>query len=110
MEFLSYPILLVKFYYVDVTVGFLKHIFSHTRYFIYMLSIPLMFKTFFKPLKGEYRNQLVVFSIVAGMIIKFVLLSVSTVLLLLFIIFEFTFFVLFLIFPFLAVYLFLNKI
>lgn len=110
MEFLSYPILLVKFYYGDVTIGFLKHILSHIRYFIYMLSMPLLFKTFFKPLKGEYRNQLVVFSIVAGMIVKFVLLAVSTVLLLLFILFEFTFFALFLIFPFLVVYLFFNTI
>lgn len=42
-----------------------------------LLSVPLLIKTFFKPLKNEYRDGLVLFSIIMGMIIKLVLLLIS---------------------------------
>ncbi|MBP9716524.1 MAG: hypothetical protein KBD51_01130 [Candidatus Levybacteria bacterium] len=35
-----------------------------------ILSLPLMLRTFFKPLKNEYRKGLVVFSIGMGIFIK----------------------------------------
>ena len=40
------------------------------RYAASLLSIPLILKTFFKPLKNEYREGLVLFSVLAGIFIN----------------------------------------
>jgi hypothetical protein len=42
-----------------------------------LLSLPLLVRTFFKPLKNEYRDGLVLFSVIFGMVIKSILISVS---------------------------------
>lgn len=47
-----------------------------------MLSVPILLKTFFKPLKNEYRDGLVWFSIIMGMLVKSVILFVDFVILL----------------------------
>lgn len=47
------------------------------RYVASLLSLPLLLRTFFKPLKNEYRQGLVFFSIVFGMIIKSALISIG---------------------------------
>jgi len=43
-----------------------------------LLSLPLLVRTFFKPLKNEYRDGLVLFSVIFGMVIKSMLISVSS--------------------------------
>lgn len=78
MYLLLYPLLVVEFYYVDGT-RFLVHSTKNlTIYTIKLLSIPLLAKTFFKPLKNEYHQGLIRFSIIAGIIVKTILITVST--------------------------------
>lgn len=47
-----------------------------------LLSFPALLRTFFKPLKSEYREGLVLFSIFMGIIIKSIILIVSAIILL----------------------------
>ncbi|MDP1690316.1 MAG: hypothetical protein Q8L52_03935, partial [bacterium] len=44
-----------------------------------ILSLPLMIRTFFKPLKNEYRKGLVAFSIGMGIFIKTILIAVDLI-------------------------------
>ena len=79
---LLYPYFLVGFWYRDFLFGAIK-----TSYYVFiytqdLLSVPLLSRTFFKPLKSEYREGLVFFSIFMGILIKSILLLVAMVLLL----------------------------
>ena len=77
IAFLFYPYYLFSFWYKDVVGGVFRFLLSFNRYAASLLSVPLLLKTFFKPLKNEYRQGLVFFSIIAGILIKSALLSVS---------------------------------
>lgn len=81
--FLLYPIYLFIFWYKDVLVGLFNFYAVFNKYVAQLLSLPLLFKTFIKPLKNEYRQGLVVFSIVSGIVIKSVLISIDLLILLL---------------------------
>ncbi len=81
--FLLYPIYLFIFWYKDVLVGLFNFYAVFNKYVAQLLSLPLLVKTFFKPLKNEYRQGLVVFSIVSGIVIKSVLISIDLLVLLL---------------------------
>lgn len=77
MAFLYYPIYLATFYYKDVVGGVVRFFVGIDKYLISLFSISLLLRTYFKPLKNEYRQGLVGFSRVAGIVVKSVLLSVS---------------------------------
>ena len=51
-------------------------------YIMELLSVPILLRTFFKPLKNEYREGLVFFSIITGVVIKLILLTTSALFLL----------------------------
>jgi len=87
IAFLYYPLLLIEFWYKDVLFGLANFFVRFNRYMISLLSLSLLVRTFFKPLKNEYRDGLVLFSIFFGMVIKAVLISVilSIVLIIIFI-------------------------
>lgn len=77
MPLLLYPVYLLKFWYIDATAlffHFYKEIFS---YCISLFSIQSLIYTFFRPVKNEYRKELVLFSILFGMAVKSVLLIIS---------------------------------
>lgn len=57
--------------------GVLTFFIEFNRYTASLLSIPLLLRTFFKPLKNEYRQGLVLFSIVAGVLVKGFLVSIG---------------------------------
>lgn len=77
IAFFYYPFYLVSFWYKDVLGGTFDFFASFNRYLVSLLSIPLLLKTFFKPLKNEYREGLVLFSIIFGIVIKSSLLSIT---------------------------------
>ncbi len=77
MVFLLYPLYLITFWYVDVVRGFINFFINFNRYLVSLLSFSILLRTFFKPLKNEYRDGLVLFSIIAGIIIKFIILCAS---------------------------------
>ena len=80
--FLAYPLYLLIFWYKDVTLGLFGFFAAFNRYIATLLSLPNSVRTFFKPLKNEYRDGLVLFSIGFGMVVKTVFISVSLLVLL----------------------------
>lgn len=87
LAFIYYPFYLITFWYKDVLGNLLSFFVDFNRYIASLLSFPLLVKTFFKPLKNEYRDGLVIFSIVFGICIKSVLVLVGlfTILVMLFV-------------------------
>lgn len=77
VAFLFYPFYLVSFWYKDVCLSLINFFTLLNRYTVSLLSLALLIKTFFKPLKNEYRDGLVVFSIIFGIFIKTFLLAIS---------------------------------
>ena len=78
VAFLYYPLYLLLFWYKDVLGGLLNFFILFNRYTVSLLSLRLLVRTFFKPLKNEYRDGLVLFSVIFGMVIKSILISVSS--------------------------------
>jgi hypothetical protein len=68
------PVLFLKFWFIEAPwalFGFFK---SLNSAFFVLFSLPLFIRTFFKPLKNEYRQGLVGFSRGMGMFIKSILI------------------------------------
>jgi len=91
---------------MEAPVGMLRFFRYLNLYMISALSIRLLIKTFFKPLKNEYRIGLVWFSIMMGVGFKSVLIITSFIMLILVFAFEIVFLFAFLAFPFIPFYLF----
>lgn len=85
---INYPFYLVRFWYIDVLWGLVVFFGQLNRYLISLLSYDLLIKTFFKPLKNEYRKGLVLFSILFGIFIKSFLISILTLIFILILILE----------------------
>lgn len=104
--YLLLPLDFLKFWYIDAPVQMLRFFGSFNHAFFQLFSLPLLLKTFFKPLKNEYRKGLVGFSIGMGMAVKSALILADFFLLLVFLFVELSIFLLFLIFPLLTVGMF----
>lgn len=100
--YLSLPVLFFKFWYIEAPLRLVKFFFSLNHASLQILSLPLMIRTFFKPLKNEYRQGLVVFSIAMGIIVKTVLILFDLVIYLAILILEVMFIILFLAWPILT--------
>ena len=77
MGILLYPYFLLVFWYHDFFSSSVRVSAGVLVYTADLLSIPLFLKTFFKPLKSEYRQGLVGFSIGAGLTVKTIVLAVT---------------------------------
>lgn len=97
--YLSLPFLFLKFWYIDAPIKIINFFLSLNHSFLQILSLPLMIKTFFRPLKNEYRKGLVFFSIVMGIVIKTFLIVFDLIIYLAIIILEIMFIILFLTWP-----------
>jgi hypothetical protein len=86
MALVLYPIYLLKFWYVDATGYFLREFRMILFYCVQLFSLPLLTRTFFKPLKNEYRGDLVIFSIFFGMAVKSALIIASLLIMILLIV------------------------
>jgi hypothetical protein len=67
---LKFPFIFLKFWYLEAPLNMLRFFASLNKAFFGVFSLLLMIKTFFRPWKNEYRDGLVGFSIVMGMIMK----------------------------------------
>jgi hypothetical protein len=103
MTVLFYPFLVLRFWYTEAIFALFAALASYLSYFTSLLSLPLLVKTFFKPLKNEYREGLVGFSIGMGIFVKTALILLDLLLLLLFFLFEVLIFLGFLLLPLTAV-------
>lgn len=99
------PLLFVKFWFFESPRALIGFFLSLNRAFFQLFSLPLLLKTFFKPLKNEYRSGLIKFSRVMGVIIKLPIIIVDVFLLALLLISEALILVGFLAFPLVTVLL-----
>jgi hypothetical protein len=99
------PVTFLKFWYYDSPLGMFRFFKSLNHAFFQLFSLPLFLKTFWKPLKNEYRQGLVRFSRAMGIVIKSVLIVVDVLLLVILLAVEVCIFVSFLAFPILTVLL-----
>lgn len=108
MSFLYYPFLLLLFWYVELPLKLLLLFGNLNGYVLNELSIPLFLKTFFKPAKFEYREGLILFSIVLGIAFKSVLIVAGLFLFAIVLVVEVIFFFFVLLYPLIPFYLLLR--
>jgi len=108
MGILSYPVLVVLFWYKDGLIEILLYFSSFNKYLIKLFSLRALIQTFFSPLKNEYRKNLVLFSVLFGMFIKFFLIAASVSIIVLFLFIEIFLGLLYVLLPFLPILLFLK--
>lgn len=73
------PIHILLFWYKDAPIALFGFFSSVNTAFFQLFSLPLLLKTFFKPLKNEYREGLVKFSIAMGIVVKSVLIFIDLI-------------------------------
>lgn len=101
--YLSIPLLFLKFWFFDAPVRLIKYFLTFNHAALQFLSLPLMVRTFFTPLKNEYRKGLVGFSIVTGIILKTILIILDLFVMYILITFEILFILFFMSWPFLSI-------
>jgi len=110
MGILSYPLLVVLFWYKEGIFYILLYFRSFDDYCIRLLSLHGLFSSYFKPLKNEYRKNLILFSILFGVIVKTCLIAISLLLLFFILLFEGLLLLLYILFPILPLFiLFLSQ-
>ena len=103
--YLFLPIAFLRFWFIEAPIGLVGYFGSLNRAFLQFFSLPLFLRTFFKPLKNEYREGLVGFSIAMGIMVKSVLIAVDLALLVVLLALEIVFLLYFLLLPFISFYL-----
>lgn len=71
------PFTFLKFWYIEAPLGILGFLTSLNTYLMELFALPLCLRTFFKPLKNEYRQGLVGFSVGMGIFVKTILISID---------------------------------
>lgn len=108
MGILSYPVLVVLFWYKDGLQEILHYFNAFNRYLLKLFSLQALVLTFFRPLKNEYRKNLVVFSILFGMCIKTFLIAASGFVIIFFLVLEVFLGILYVVLPFLPIVLLIK--
>jgi hypothetical protein len=103
--YLSLPFLFLKFWFLEAPERLVRYFFSLNHAALQILSLPLMLRTFFKPLKNEYRKGLVGFSIGMGIAVKTVLIFIESWIMVGLIGLEIAAVILFILWPAAAIYL-----
>jgi len=103
--YLSIPLLFLRFWFVDAPLRLIQYFMSVNHAALQILSLFLLIRTFFKPLKNEYRKGLVVFSIVFGMVLKSALIIVDVIVFAGLLSIEILILGLFILWPFLSFYI-----
>lgn len=104
-NYLSLPLIFLKFWYIEKPFELIEFFRSINQAFFQLFSLPLFLRTFFKPLKNEYREGLVGFSIAMGIIIKSGFIVIDVVFLFLLLVCEFAVLFFFLAFPIVTILL-----
>ncbi len=101
---LTLPFEFIHWWFIESTFNILKILRYILEVFYNLLSVKLIFKTFFKPWKNEYREGLARFALFMGIFIKSMLLVVYTFFFSLLALFEFAALVLWILFPMFVVW------
>ena len=95
MQYLSLPGVFLRFWFIDALLGLTHFFASVNNAFFQLVSLPLLLKTFFRPLKNEYRQGLVGFSIGMGIVVKTCIIAVDLLIFLALLSFEAVFIIAF---------------
>jgi len=98
-QYLFLPFAILTFWYIESPVSLMRCFISINKGFFQLFSLPLFLKTYTKPLKNEYREGLVGFSIAIGVVIKTGFIIADTLMLLILLFLEAVVFIAFLAFP-----------
>ncbi len=101
--YLFLPLEFLWFWFIDAPRGMILYFHSLNLAFLQQFSLPLLLATFFKPLKNEYREGLVWFSIGMGMFVKFWIILVDLLLFMILLVFEIAIILIFVSWPVIAV-------
>ena len=93
------PVTFLQFWFLEAPLRLISYFRQINRAFFELFSLPLLLRTFFKPLKNEYREGLVGFSIGMGIVIKSVLIVLNFLLLIPLLVAEVAIFLLFVTLP-----------
>lgn len=99
------PIGFLYFWFIRAPIGLVRYFVQLNTAYFEVFSVFLLLKTFFKPLKNEYRKGLVGFSRGMGMVVKSMIILASLILFIPLLILEFILLIGFLLFPFVTIYL-----
>jgi hypothetical protein len=103
MNYLPVGAQFLKFWFIESPVSLFQFFLSLNSAFFHFFSLPLLVQTFFKPLKNEYRQGLVKFSIAMGIIIKSFLIIADLILFIGLLVAEIAIFIAYVLFPFTTV-------
>jgi hypothetical protein len=104
-SYILLPLIFIKFWFIEAPLGMIGFFASFNHAFLELFSLPLFLRTFFQPLKNEYRPGLVWFSRIMGMISKTFLILVDVLLFIIILAVEGLILVGFLTFPIATVYI-----
>lgn len=93
----------LQFWFVQAPLGLIIFFQSFNNAFLKLFSFQLLTRTFFKPWKNEYREGLVGFSIIMGMILKSMVIVFDLFILMVLVLFETCFVVTFVLTPLIAI-------
>lgn len=97
------PLEFLRFWFIESPRELIFYFHSLNVAFLRQFSLPLLLATFFKPLKNEYREGLVWFSIGMGMFVKFWIILVDLLLFFILLILEFAVILIFISIPIVTV-------
>jgi hypothetical protein len=105
MNYALLPIAFLKFWLFESPLALIRFFMSLNGSFMQLFSLPLLMRTFFQPLKNEYRQGLVGFSRAMGMVIKTFLIVADLFMLFLLLLFELTVLISYCLLPYATVWL-----
>ena len=78
--YLFLPFYILAFWFGQAPIALLRYFKAFNRAFFDFFSVPMLLRTFFRPVKNEYRKGLVGFSIGMGIAVKSCIILTSLVL------------------------------
>lgn len=109
MTAIAFLLRCIAFWFFEAPLGLIKYFSSLNSAFLRLFSFPILIRTFFKPLKNEYRQGNVELAIILGMIIKTFIIFFDIALLCILLVIEIAVIIIFIVWPFATVGLFLQK-
>lgn len=102
--YLKLPFIFLKYWFIEAPRGLILFFSSLNSAFLNLFSLPLAVKTYFKPMKNEYRQGLVGFSIGIGMFAKTFLILTDLLMFIVLLAIEFLIVLGFIAWPFITVW------
>lgn len=107
MPIIAIPILFVRFWFYEAPKEMVLYFLSVNKAFFQLFSTQLLLTTLFRPIKNEYRDGLVGFSIGMGLVVKTCIIVVTVLLFFILFLLEVFSLLFFIALPFLSLFLLL---